>query len=177
MQQRASVAPTQRAGRRQRRHVDLTMTVSCYPVSNPARLDASHAPTQPAGITNVPEGSRPAQETRERAISTSVTVIAPPIRVAIWAKGISCIRLAAVRIATSPVPPCPLWQALMIAVSIGYILRKRPTRNPVPMSVATVEMIVTSVGSVKAAISLSHGVSATPIANSSGYVTAVEKNL
>ena len=35
----------------------------------------------------------------------SVTVIAPPIRVAICAKGISCIRFAAVRMATSPVPP------------------------------------------------------------------------
>jgi hypothetical protein len=32
-------------------------------------------------------------------------VTAPPIRVAIWANGMSCIRLAAVRIATSPVPP------------------------------------------------------------------------
>ena len=42
---------------------------------------------------------------------------------------------------------------------------------------ATVATIVSSVGSVNAAISLSHGVSATPIANSSGYVTAVEKNL
>jgi len=39
------------------------------------------------------------------AISVSVTVMAPPIRVAIWAKGISCIRFAAVRMATSPVPP------------------------------------------------------------------------
>ena len=44
-------------------------------------------------------------------MSTVVTVTAPPIRVAIWAKGISCIRLAAVRMATSPVPPCPLWHA------------------------------------------------------------------
>ena len=46
-----------------------------------------------------------------------------------------------------------------------------------PISVTTVETIVMSVGSVNAAISLSHGVSDTPIANSSGYVTAVEKNL
>ena len=29
--------------------------------------------------------------------------------------------------ATSPVPPWPLWQALMIAASIGYMLRNRPT--------------------------------------------------
>ena len=42
---------------------------------------------------------------RVMAIKASVTVIAPPIRVAICAKGISTIRLAAVRIATSPVPP------------------------------------------------------------------------
>lgn len=39
------------------------------------------------------------------AISDRVTVMAPPMRVATWAKGISCIRLAAVRMATSPVPP------------------------------------------------------------------------
>ena len=32
-------------------------------------------------------------------------VIAPPMRVAICADGISCTRLAAVRIAMSPVPP------------------------------------------------------------------------
>ena len=36
------------------------------------------------------------------------------MRVAIWANGISCKRLAAVRIATSPVPPCPEWQAFTI---------------------------------------------------------------
>lgn len=40
-----------------------------------------------------------------RKISTSVTVIAPPILVAICAKGIRTMRLAAVSIATSPVPP------------------------------------------------------------------------
>src|SRR5882672_6852843 len=105
---------------------------------------------------------------RASTISTSVTVIAPPIRVAIWANGMSCMRSAAVRMATSPVPPCPLWHALMIATSIGYIFRRRPTRNPVPINVITVQMMVSSVGSVKAAISLSHGVSETPIANSSG---------
>jgi len=42
------------------------------------------------------------------------------MRVAICANGIKVMRLAAVRIATSPVPPCPLWQALTIAASIGY---------------------------------------------------------
>ena len=39
--------------------------------------------------------------------------------VAICANGISSIRLAAVKIATSPVPPWPLWQAFTIADSIG----------------------------------------------------------
>jgi hypothetical protein len=42
---------------------------------------------------------------RESAISASVTVIAPPRRVATCAKGISSMRSAAVRIMTSPVPP------------------------------------------------------------------------
>jgi len=35
------------------------------------------------------------------------------------ANGISCMRLDAVRIATAPVPPWPLWQALTIAASTG----------------------------------------------------------
>lgn len=42
---------------------------------------------------------------RDKRISVNVTVIAPPIWVAICAKGISCMRFAAVRMATSPVPP------------------------------------------------------------------------
>src|SRR5476649_654113 len=49
----------------------------------------------------------------------TATLIAPPIRVAICANGISSIRLPEVRIATSPVPPCPLWQQETIATSIG----------------------------------------------------------
>src|ERR1035438_5053172 len=114
---------------------------------------------------------------RDRTISTVVTVIAPPIGVAIWANGISVMRLAAVRMATSPVPPWPLWQAFTMAVSMGYIFNQCPTRAPVAISVATVETMVMMVGRLKAAISLSHGVSDTPMANSRGYVTAVEKNL
>jgi hypothetical protein len=42
------------------------------------------------------------------AIRARVTVTAPPIRVEICANGISSMRFAAVRIATSPVPPWPL---------------------------------------------------------------------
>jgi hypothetical protein len=45
---------------------------------------------------------------QDNAISVVVTVIAPPILVAMEAKGISCMRFAAVKIATSPVPPWPL---------------------------------------------------------------------
>src|ERR1700760_803183 len=45
------------------------------------------------------------QTTHAIAEMAIVTVIAPPIRVAICAKGMSSIRLAAVKIATSPVPP------------------------------------------------------------------------
>src|SRR5260370_3741201 len=99
---------------------------------------------------------------------TRVTVIAPPIRVAIWANGISCIRFAAVRIATSPVPPWPEWQAFTIAVSIGYMLISRPINAPVAINVNTEATIVMRLGIVKAAISLFQGVSDTPIANSNG---------
>src|SRR5215475_12777926 len=95
---------------------------------------------------------------RDSTISVSVTVMAPPIRVAIWANGISCMRLAAVRMATSPVPPCPLWQALMIAVSIGYMLRNLPTIAPTAIRVATVQKIVIMLGTLNAATSLSQGV-------------------
>ena len=101
-------------------------------------------------------------------MSTVVTVTAPPIRVAIWAKGISCIRLAAVRMATSPVPPCPLWHALIMADSIGYMPSNRPTNAPVAINVATVQEIVIMLGRLKAAISLSQGVIETPMANRSG---------
>ncbi len=55
----------------------------------------------------------------DSTISDSVTTMAPPIRVATCAKGISTMRLAAVRIAMSPVPPWPECVALMMAASIG----------------------------------------------------------
>src|SRR5450631_344809 len=107
---------------------------------------------------------------RDRTISTVVTVIAPPIRVAICANGIRVMRLAAVRMATSPVPPWPLWQAFTMAASMGYIFIQYPTKAPIAISVATVETMVITVGRLKAAINLSHGVSDTPIANNNGYV-------
>ena len=46
----------------------------------------------------------------------------------IEANGINDMRLAAVSIATSPVPPWPLWQAVTMAVSIGYMPIRRPTK-------------------------------------------------
>jgi len=52
------------------------------------------------------------------AMRASVTVMAPPIRVEICANGISTMRLDAVRIATSPVPPWPLWQAVTISAQV-----------------------------------------------------------
>ena len=94
--------------------------------------------------------------------------MAPPMRVAIWAKGMSCMRSAAVRMATSPVPPWPEWQAFTIAVSIGYMPMRRPTRKPVVIRVNTVETMTMRFTRVKAAISLSQGVSETPMAKSSG---------
>jgi hypothetical protein len=54
-----------------------------------------------------------------------VTVVAPPILVAICANGIERMRLDAVRMATSLVPPCPLWQAFTLATSIEHM----PTRR------------------------------------------------
>ena len=53
-------------------------------------------------------GSIASYRNRLSAINASVTVIAPPMRVATWANGSSSIRFAAVRIAISPVPPWPL---------------------------------------------------------------------
>src|SRR5262249_46340350 len=105
---------------------------------------------------------------RAKTMRTNVTVMAPPMRVAICANGMSCMRLAAMRMPTSPVPPWPLWHAFTIAVSIGYIPSIRPTNAPVPIRVATVATMVMRLGKLNAAISLSHGVIETPIANSSG---------
>jgi hypothetical protein len=45
---------------------------------------------------------------QDSAISVFVTVIAPPILVAVEANAINCMRFAAVKLATSPVPPWPL---------------------------------------------------------------------
>jgi len=44
----------------------------------------------------------------------------------------------------------------------------RATANPVPIRAVTVATIVTNVGALNAATSLSQGVMATPMANSSG---------
>src|SRR5438270_10519044 len=54
-----------------------------------------------------------------KSARASVTVIAPPIRVATWAKGIMLIRSHAERIATSPVPPWLARQAATIPDSTG----------------------------------------------------------
>jgi hypothetical protein len=142
---------------------------------------APHLDAQPAVVRDLRDGLHQAADqlpsrsglalaytSQDNAISVVVTVIAPPILVAMEAKGISCMRFAAVKIATSPVPPWPLWQAFTMAVSIGYNLRNRPMTNPDPISVKTVTTTVTMYVGVNAAISLSHGVKDTPIANSKG---------
>ena len=67
-----------------------------------------------------------------------------------------------------PVPPCPLWHALIMADLIGYMPSNRPTNAPVAINVATVQKIVTILGKLKAAINLSKGVIETPMANRSG---------
>ena len=72
-----------------------------------------------SGATGGAGGARTVQRQCASASRVNMIVIAPPIRVAICANGISCMRFAAVRIATSPVPPWPARQAMTIAVSIG----------------------------------------------------------
>ncbi len=62
-----------------------------------------------------PEACRRRQDSARRL---SLTVMAPPMRVAIWAKGINGILFAAVRMATSPALPWPLWQAFTTAASM-----------------------------------------------------------
>src|SRR5262249_21758789 len=111
---------------------------------------AVHAALNPSGsgpCRSPPEGAGGATgggyERWARRIRVMVTVMAPPMRVAIWANGINCMRLAAVRMATSPVPPWPLWQAFTIAMSMGYMPSRRPTMKPVPISVITVAAMVT----------------------------------
>src|SRR6266851_7961514 len=124
-----------------------------------SRLNSARAARMPPRLPWLDKARLRRQVSHFRVTRTRVTVIAPPIRVAIWAKGISCIRFAAVRIATSPVPPWPEWQAFTIAVSIGYMLISRPINAPVAINVNTVATIVMRLGIVKAAISLFQGVS------------------
>ncbi len=104
----------------------------------------------------------------EASRRVTLTVIAPPILVDTWANGISSSRSAALKIATSPVPPWPEWQALIIDVSIGYKFSHFPVRKPTAIIVTTIDKMVMMLLIVNAAISLSHGVIETPIANKSG---------
>jgi hypothetical protein len=55
-----------------------------------------------------------------------------------------------------------------MAVSIGYMPSRRPTKNPVAIKVATVRTITAIFAGGRAATSVSHGVSETPIAKRSG---------
>lgn len=68
-----------------------------------------------------------------------ITVDAPPMRVEICANGINDIRFEADRIATSPVPPRPLWQQVTIADSIGYIFIRLPMKKPAMVIDTTTE--------------------------------------
>jgi hypothetical protein len=45
--------------------------------------------------------------------------------------------------ATSPVPPGPLWQAVTIAASTGYIFSQRPTKNPAAIIALTITVQMT----------------------------------
>jgi hypothetical protein len=92
------------------------------------------------------------------AMIASVTVIAPPMRVAVWAKGISGIRCAVSRTAPSPAPPLLQQQEVAIAKSIGNILRQQATANQVAVIAATVATIVNRLAGAPAAFRLSHGV-------------------
>lgn len=49
---------------------------------------------------------------------------------AICANGISDMLFDAESIATSPVPPSPLWQLVTIAASTGYIFSREAMKNP-----------------------------------------------
>jgi hypothetical protein len=83
----------------------------------PSPASSAYEPGQRASTAGVMLANR--QMNQAKAEIAIVTVTAPPMRVAICAKGINSIRLAAVKIATSPVPPWPLWQAFTIADSMG----------------------------------------------------------
>lgn len=77
-----------------------------------------------------------------------ITIKAPPNRVATCAKGIKFILLAVESIATSPVPPIPLWQDEIIDASTGYIFKKKLQTNPVIETVKTIEIMVIKYGIV-----------------------------
>lgn len=75
------------------------------------------------------------------------------MRVDTWAKGISSSLSAALKMATSPVPPCPEWHALIMAVSIGYMFSHFPVKKPTAIMVTTTDRIVIILLRLKAATS------------------------
>src|SRR5579859_5705374 len=97
-----------------------------------------------------------------------VTMVAPPRRVAMEQKGRRAKRLAAVRMATSPVPPCAAEQEHTTATSMGYMLMRLPTKKAVEISTSTVETTTMTLRMVKAETSLSQGVIEAPTENSRG---------
>ncbi len=95
-------------------------------------------------------------------------MVAPPMRVAIEQKGSNISRLAAVKMATSPVPPCAAEQEHTTATSIGYMLMRRATRKAVDIKAVTVKTTMMMFRMANAPTNLSQGVMDTPTANSSG---------
>src|SRR6476646_7192402 len=105
------------------------------------------------------------------------TIAAPPKRVEICANGINSIRFEADKIATSPVPPNPLWHPVTIADSTGYIFMTFPTRKPVVIIVNTTDAHTTTYPTERTAATSFNGIYNNPKPTINGHVKLVEINL
>jgi len=67
------------------------------------------------------------------------------------------MRLEAERIATSPVPPRPLWQQVTMAESMGYIFITLPMKKPATVIETTTDMQTSTYPTEKTFTTLSSG--------------------
>ena len=79
--------------------------------------------------------------TLSRSVAHTI-MAAPPMRVEICANGIKPMRLEAERMATSPVPPSPLWHAVTVLalVSSGFFVGKWLGMYPVESGIVTAQI-------------------------------------
>lgn len=111
------------------------------------------------------------------AIIIKLIVIAPPILVATWAKGIISSRSAVDKIAIFPEPPIDAWFKEIMPDSTGYIFVNRDMKNPFNAKVKTTDNKTAKYRQVKIARTSSRDINTIPIATITGVFRLVESVL